>query len=352
MSLKSAFERYLPLIEAELRKALAPSHSQLASFYGMMQYHLGWLDEGFVPTRGGAGKRLRPILCLLTCQATGGDPDQALPAAAAIELVHNFSLVHDDIEDKSHLRRGRPTVWKVWGMPQAINAGDGLIALAHLAMQRLADRAVPSRRVFIALEILDQACLALTEGQYLDLSFEARLDVDVKQYLSMIRGKTAALLSAAAQLGAIVAGSDPESIARYRRFGQNLGLAFQIVDDILGIWGDPQVTGKPAADDIQQRKKTLPIVRALEEEQRSRGKGLPVRSSVKVREIYQREAIDEEAVGVALKILENLGARQYAEVMANEYYQQALAELDAVGVKNEAQDDLRELAAFLVERTY
>ncbi len=310
----------------------------------MMQYHLGWIDEDFAPTTGGTGKRLRPIMCLLTCQATGGDPDQALPAAAAIELVHNFSLVHDDIEDKSDLRRGRPTVWKVWGVPQAINAGDGLIALAHLAMQRLADRAVPSRRVFIALEILDQACLALTEGQYLDLSFEACLDVDVKQYLSMIRGKTAALLSAAAQLGALVAGSDPASIARYRRFGENLGLAFQIVDDILGIWGDPQVTGKPAADDIQQRKKTLPIVRALEEEKRSGVKNL--------REIYQRETIDEEAVEVALKILEGLGARHYAEAMANDHYQQALAELDATGVGNEAQDDLRELAAFLVERTY
>ncbi|MFQ5813240.1 MAG: polyprenyl synthetase family protein [Anaerolineae bacterium] len=337
MSLKNVFERYLPLIEAELREVLATPHPQLTSFYGMMQYHLGWVDEEFAPTKGGAGKRLRPILCLLTCQATGGDHEQALPAAAAIELVHNFSLVHDDIEDNSPLRRGRPTVWKVWGVPQAINVGDGLFALAHLAMRRLADRGVRPRRVLTALEILDQACLALTEGQHLDLSFEARLDVDVDEYLSMVRGKTAALFSAAAQLGALVVGSDPESTARYRRFGENLGLAFQIVDDILGIWGDPQVTGKPAADDIQQHKKTLPIVRTL-------GKDL--------REIYQREVIDEEAVEAALRILENLGARHYAEAMANDYYQQALAELDATGVKNEAQDALRELAAFLVERTY
>jgi geranylgeranyl diphosphate synthase type I len=344
MSLKNAFETHLPLIEAELREALATPPPHLTSFYGTMRYHLGWLDESFAPTTGGAGKHLRPILCLLTCQASGGDPEQALPAAAALELVHNFSLVHDDIEDQSDLRRGRPTVWKVWGMPQAINAGDGLFALAHLTMQCLAARGVLPRRVLTALEILDQACLALTEGQYLDLSFETRLDVDVEQYLSMIRGKTAALFSAAAQLGALVAGSDPASIARYRRFGQNLGLAFQIVDDILGIWGDPQVTGKPAADDIRQRKKTLPIVRALEEEQKNEAKGL--------REIYQRETIDEEAVEAALSILENLGARRYAEIMANDYYQQALAELDATGLENEAQDDLRELAAFLVERTY
>ena len=344
MSLETTFERYLPLIEAELREPFTPPYPHLAPFHGMMQYHLGWLDESFAPTTGNAGKRVRPIMCLLTCQATGGDPEQALPAATALELAHNFSLVHDDIEDQSALRRGRPTVWKVWGVPQAINVGDGLFVLAHLAMQRLADEGVPPQRGLRALETFDQACLALTEGQYLDLSFETRLDVDVEQYLSMIRGKTAALFSAAAQLGALVAGSDPASIARYRRFGQNLGLAFQIVDDILGIWGDPQVTGKPSADDIRQRKKTLPIVRALEKEQRAGGKGL--------KGIYQQEAIDGEAVEAALRILENLEARHFAEAMANDYYQQALAELDATGLENEAQDDLRELAAFLVERTY
>jgi geranylgeranyl diphosphate synthase type I len=344
MSLKSAFERYLPLIEAELRKTFTLPHPHLPSLYNMMQYHLGWLDESFAPTTGSSGKRARPVLCLLTCQASAGDPDQALPAAAAIELAHNFSLVHDDIEDQSHLRRGRPTVWKVWGVPQAINAGDSLFVLAHLTILRLADRGTPPERVLSASKIFDEACLALTEGQYLDLSFEARLDVDVEQYLSMIRGKTAALFGAAAQLGALVAENDAESTARYHRFGENLGLAFQIVDDILGIWGNPQVTGKPAADDIRQRKKTLPIVRALEEEQRTGGKDL--------RKIYQREVISEEAVKAALRILEDLGARRYAEGMANEYYQQALAELDAVGVENEAEGDLRELAAFLVERTY
>jgi len=344
MSLKITSERYLPLIEAELREVLDTPHPQLASFYGMMQYHLGWVDEGFVPTKDGIGKRLRPILCLLTCQASGGHPDQALPAAAAIELVHNFSLIHDDIEDVSPFRHHRSTVWKVWGVPQGINVGDGLLALAHLSLHRLHDRGVPLVCVFAASRILDEACLAISEGQHLDLSFETRLDVDVEQYLSMIRGKTAALFSAAAQLGALIAGDDVESIARYRRFGQNLGLAFQIVDDILGIWGDPQVTGKPAADDIRQRKKTLPIVRAFEEEKGQGGKALG--------EIYQREIIDEEDVENALRILEDLGTRHYAEAMANDYYQRALAELDATGVENEAQDDLRELAAFLVERVY
>lgn len=141
-----------------------------------------------------------------------------------------------------------------------------------------------------------------------------------------------------------MATEDAALVESYRRFGENLGLAFQIVDDILGIWGNPQLTGKPAADDIRQRKKTLPIVRALEEEQRTGGQGL--------REIYQQETIDERAVEVALNVLENLGARRYAEAMANDHYQQALTELNATGMENEAQEDLRELAAFLVERTY
>ncbi len=344
MSLKSASEKYLPFIEAELRQVVTPHDPCLAPFYGMMRYHLGWVDEGFAPSKGGAGKGLRPLLCLLTCQASGGDPNQALPAAAAIELVHNFSLVHDDIEDRSPVRRGRATVWKLWGAPQAINVGDSLFALAHLAMQRLADRGVPHGRVLTALEILDQTCLALTEGQYLDLSFEVRLDVGVDEYLAMIRGKTAALFSAAAQLGALIAESEPQTIACYRRFGENLGLAFQIVDDILGIWGDPQVTGKPTADDIRQCKKTLPIVRALEVEKKTANKSL--------RDIYQRAALDEEAVKAVLNILEDSGARRYAEATAKGYYQKALAELDVTDVGNEARDDLRELAAFLIERTY
>ena len=141
MSFRTTSERYLPLIEAELRGLLTPPHTHLTPFYGMMKYHLGWLDESFAICTGGTtGKGVRPMLCLLTCQATGGDPEQVLPAAAALELLHNFSLVHDDIEDNSELRRDRSTVWKVWGVPQAINVGDGLFVLAHLVMLRLVSR--------------------------------------------------------------------------------------------------------------------------------------------------------------------------------------------------------------------
>lgn len=342
MSLQSAFERHLPLIEAELRKALATPHPSLAPFYGMMRYHLGWVDEGFSPIEAKGGKRLRPLLCLLVCEAAGGNPEQALPAAVAVELVHNFSLVHDDIEDASPLRRHRPTVWRVWGVPQAINVGDALFALAQLALQGLAEQGIPPARALAAFEVLEGACLALTEGQYLDLNFEERLDVTVEEYLRMIRGKTAALLAACAHLGALVASDDTELLTHYRSFGENLGMTFQIVDDILGIWGEESVTGKPVADDIRQRKKSLPVVYALGLRAGKQG----------LREIYGKDKLTEEDVRRAMAILDEAGARRYAERLARDYHWRALAELEATGVENEAQADLRELADFLIERVY
>ncbi len=342
--LKGAFDKYLPLIEAELKKALAEPHPQLAPFYGMMGYHLGWLDENFAPRQAGAGKRLRPVLCLLTCQAAGGDLDQALPAAAGLELVHNFSLVHDDIEDHSPFRRHRPSVWNVWGVPHATNVGDGLFALAYLALYRLADKGLSSHRLLAANQAFAETCLALCEGQYMDMSFEQRLDIDLDEYLGMIRNKTAALIACATQLGAMLATDDPQIVDHYQRFGQNLGMAFQIQDDILGIWGEPEVTGKSAASDILQRKKSLPIVYALEREGRAGKRTL--------REIYSQEAIGEENIPQVLAVLEDLEAHGYARGMAQEYHRLALDELESTGIENESQALLRELADFLVERAY
>lgn len=347
MSLQDIFDRYRPVIEEELRQVLSIPDPQLSPFYGMMHYHLGWTDENFRATRSQAGgKRLRPVLCLLACQAVGGEPQQALPAAAAVELIHNFSLLHDDIEDNSPTRRHCTTVWKIWGEPQAINAGDGMFALAHLALQRLSEKGLPDDRVLAACQVFDQTCLALCEGQYLDMSFEDRLDVDVDQYLAMIRLKTAALMSCSTRLGALLGSGDADLAARYARFGENLGLAFQIEDDLLGIWGEEKATGKPQASDIRQRKKSLLIIYALQQEA-----SLPV-SERRVHEVYQRKVVDEDAIKVVLDSLQALGARQYAQQMALDYHQRALVELEAAGMENEGQDGLRELAKQLVNRKY
>ncbi len=254
---------WLPRVEGEMRELLFNDEAAVAVHYGMLHYHLGWADELLRPQNYPAGKRLRPMLCLMAATETGGEPIQALPAAAAIELLHNFSLIHDDIEDGDETRRHRPTLWKVWGAPQAINAGDAMFTLAFAAMQRLARRGVSAPTTLDALARFTQTCLALTEGQHLDMGFETRTNVTVAEYMRMIQGKTAALVGASVAIGAIIGGADATQIEALQRFGIASGLAFQIQDDILGIWGDPQVTGKAAGNDLLRRKKSLPILHTL-----------------------------------------------------------------------------------------
>ncbi len=349
--MKDIFQRYLTEIEEELQRALPAPDERLSPFYGMMRYHLGWADERFQAAEAKRGKRLRPLLCLLACEAAGGDYRLALPAAAAIELVHNFSLIHDDIEDRGHLRHHRPTVWHLWGEPQAINVGDGMLILAHLTLHRLLERGVSPDKVAAVMKALDAASLSLCQGQYLDLSFEERLDVTVEEYLAMIEDKTASLIACSTQIGAMLATDDGMLIERYSRFGRNLGMAFQVVDDILGIWGEESVTGKPVADDIRQKKKSLPIVYALEQGLGDRGQGLRAREQG-LGEIYGKDVLSDEDMRRVVAILEGVKARQYAERLASDYHRRALAELEKTGIENEAQAMLRELARFLIERVY
>jgi geranylgeranyl diphosphate synthase type I len=259
-------------------------------------------------------------------------------------LIHNFSLSHDDIQDRSETRRGRATVWALWGEAQAINAGDAFFALAHLALQRLFDRGLSPDLVANALRILDQASLALCHGQHLDLDFETRLDVDAEAYLTMIQGKTAALLGCAGQLGALVATNDPIVAQRYQQVGQELGLAFQIQDDLLGIWGDSDVTGKPVADDIRRRKKSLPVVYVLGRHNDS--------DAERLRLLYAKSILSEEDVAEALVILEACQARVYTEALAQRHLDNALSELEAARPESEAGEALQEMAHFLIQRSH
>jgi geranylgeranyl diphosphate synthase type I len=309
-----------------------PDDPALRNFYGMLHYHLGWVDQDFKPAHSDSGKRLRPIFALLSCEASNGDWQAALPAAAAIELLHNFSLIHDDIEDGDRTRRGRATLWSIWGQSQAINAGDALFTLSHMALSGMVSRNVPPPRRLAVRERFDQACLALTQGQHLDLSFESRSMIGEDEYLRMIGGKTAALVAGACAIGAIVAGGD--QIDHFDRFGFELGYAFQIEDDLLGIWGDPKVTGKPAGNDIRHRKKSLPIAFGLAR-------------SEELQRLYAHPSIDVEQI---IKRLEQLGAREYAESIAAQHHQQALAALEATGADNNAAYALKELANNLLHR--
>jgi geranylgeranyl diphosphate synthase type I len=330
-------EPYLTAIETEMRDSVAVDDSALAPYYGMMSYHLGWVDEEFSPSERGTGKRLRPLLCLLSCEASGGDWHQAVPAAAAIELIHNFSLIHDDIEDNSLQRRHRPTLWSLWGQPQAINVGDGLFAISRLALQRLLRRGVSTDKVVRAFRLIDETCLALTEGQYLDLAFETEDSVTVEMYTEMIGKKTAALMACATEMGAVLATDDESIIARYRSFGCELGLVFQIVDDILGIWGVGETTGKAVGEDIVNRKKSLPVVYTLQRSER-------------LREIYREAQMDHARQLAVMETLQMVSAREYAQEMAARHLDVALSNLQATRIQNAAQTSLEEIATYLLDR--
>ncbi|MBV9163725.1 MAG: polyprenyl synthetase family protein [Pseudonocardiales bacterium] len=221
-------------------------------------YHLGWTDVGGAPTRAGGGKAVRPALATLSAQAAGAPAQVGIPGAVAVELVHNFSLVHDDVMDGDTERRHRPTVWAVWGASSAILTGDALLALAQ---EVLLEGASPHRAA--AARLLAEATRHLIRGQVLDVAFERRKDVTLVECLDMVSGKTGALLSASAAIGAVLAGAPAEVVNALSTFGAQLGIAFQLVDDLLGIWGDPAITGKPVFSDLRSRKKTLPVTYAL-----------------------------------------------------------------------------------------
>ncbi len=333
-------DAYLTAIEEEMKAVVSSPEGTLSTYYGMILYHLGWMDEHFSPQEGKSGKRLRPLLCLLCCEASGGDWRDALPAAAAVELIHNFSLIHDDIEDNSYERRHRPTLWSLWGQAHGINAGDGLFVIARLALHRLLERGVSADKTTLAFRILDEACLSLTEGQYLDLAFEGFDAVGLEMYLQMVQKKTAALIECATHMGAVL-GTEKEGIREnYRSFGHQLGVAFQIADDVLGIWGQQEATGKGVGEDIINKKKSLPVAYALE------------KGNKELREIYRREEIGPQQVERVIQLLDSVGAQERARQMANHHYHLALQELDGTGIRNAAQDRLRKLALFLIERRY
>ncbi|HMP39070.1 MAG TPA: polyprenyl synthetase family protein, partial [Roseiflexaceae bacterium] len=193
-------------IRAAMAAAFPDAEARVARYYAMQEYHLGWRDEQLQPADSDPGKLIRPRLSLIACRAVGGDPIRALPLAAGIQLIHDFSLIHDDIEDDSATRRGRPTLWTIWGLAQGINAGDGMLVIAHLAIHRLSSNGIAPEVVLEILRRFDETILTICEGQYLDLLQEGDLTIDEAAYLAMIGRKTAALIAAAAGLGALVGG--------------------------------------------------------------------------------------------------------------------------------------------------
>ncbi len=244
------------MCEPALRRAIESLPDPLR---GMAVYHLGWSDSAGASARAGWGKGLRAGLALATASTLGVDPALAVPVAVAVELTHNFTLVHDDVMDADRMRRGRETVWSLWGVANAICLGD---ALHTLAIRVLSD-GLPDSIVGPAVARLESAVIDVCRGQCEDCAFETRSTVTLDEYLAMAAGKTGALISCACALGALCAGADPTTVEALAVFGREIGLAFQITDDVLGIWGDPAVTGKPVGGDLIRRKRSFPIVAAM-----------------------------------------------------------------------------------------
>jgi geranylgeranyl diphosphate synthase type I len=288
--------------------------SLLDGFYGQMEYHFGWRRADLSPTQAPPGKLLRPTLLLLACELAasrqGADAAEraratarALPAALAVELVHNFSLIHDDIEDHDEERRHRPTLWSVWGQPQAINTGDGMFALARMTLLGLLETGVLAAEVARLAVSLEVTCLRLCEGQHLDMSFEGRHDVTAAMYLDMIARKTAELIACALEMGGRLGGGDDALAMNLREFGRSLGLGFQLRDDLLGIWAPQAVLGKVEAGDLRRKKMSLPVIHALEHAQASDRAALLA--------IYAQEGpASKEQAALALQVIERTGARE------------------------------------------
>ncbi len=332
MSLPAPFYRYQGEIEAELKLVV---HESPLLLYRMIRYHLGWEDEQGQCQQTSSGKLIRPTLCLLACEAVKGDWHAALPAAAAIELLHNFSLIHDDIEDRSWQRRHRPTIWKLWGEAQGINVGDAMHALAQLSLLRLAEKGVSQEKIVLASQLMNQTCLELCEGQYLDIEYQGCLQLNIDDYLKMANKKTAQLFECSFHLGALLGTDNQTLISHLCSFGKRIGLAYQMRNDYLDIWGEGS-----SFSDIKQKKGTLPLIYALEKAKGEEKKNL--------QGIYSKDEVSDEDVAMVLRIWDNLGVRDYVEQMIEQYYHQALQELESARLPSSAHQELAEIASFLL----
>jgi geranylgeranyl diphosphate synthase type I len=321
------------LVEPALRDAVETLPSSMRRIAG---YHLGWWDQNGAKTAASSGKAIRPTLTLLSAAAVGGSPGHAVPAAVAVELVHNFSLLHDDVMDGDLTRRHRPTAWSQFGIGGAILAGDSLLTLA---MDVLATSGHPAAGP--GMRMLSAAVQALVEGQCADVDFEQRATVGLAECEGMAAGKTAALMGCSCALGALFGGAEEDRVGDLRTFGEHLGLAFQHVDDLLGIWGDPVRTGKPVYSDLRNRKKSLPVVAALRS-------GSP--AGADLARLYERATpLSDDELTTAADLVELAGGRAWSQSQADELMARALTRLDELD-RSPATAELVDLARLLTRR--
>ncbi|MCL4378204.1 MAG: polyprenyl synthetase family protein [Actinobacteria bacterium] len=339
--LPEIFNKFRTEIDDEMKSIINAGNLPL---YDMLKYHMGWIDERGNSGNFNKGKFFRATLCMLAFISTdGSNYREVLPAAASIELIHNFSLIHDDIQDNDTQRRHRPTLWYLWGKAQAINAGTAMKVLANLAVLKLQNNMVSYRKQIEVLRILNESCLKMLEGQYLDISFEDKSDVNPDDYITMIEKKTASLIEGAILIGAVL-NLDHKDIKPFKIFGNYLGIAFQIRDDILGIWGSEDKTGKPQASDIRKKKKSYPIIFALKQS--------PPKVKKDLQKIYKCKKINENYVKKILSYLDFVGAKDFCEEKCSYYYNLAINEIKNLPISKDYVDSYMEISRFLLIRDF
>ena len=330
------YQAYSQAVEEELK---AVFESRQGFLYDVLRYHLGWVDQQGQPEPGATPLHFQAAVALAACDSLGGGFHNALPAAASVELVYNFTMVHSDVQSGRAEAGDRPSIWWVWGPAQAINAGDGLHALGRTTMMRLDQRGVPSERVLSAVRSLDRACLTLCEGQYMDLEFQDQLMVSSAAYLDMVGRKAGALTGCAAESGALAAGANDEVCSTLRDVGRGLGAGWQIARDINDLWGERGDGMTPS--NVLNKKKSLPLIHTLEN------------GSVSVKRelgsIYMKRVLEPEDARRLIAILEEADARTQAERKARELVEQALDAAAGTGVPQEEQMHLRQLGEWALE---
>lgn len=334
------FSKLLEPVEQALKDLIKARGKIAPLFKQMVNHHYGWEEKTISTTKG---KRIRPLLTMLVGKSLNGHTKSLVYAAAAVEMIHNFTIIHDDIMDESKQRRHRPTLWSIWGSGQAINAGDGVFALAYFAT-RIIGKELGEAKALQVVNFLTDACLDIVEGQMLDMSYQHALSVPKSDYITMISKKTGVLLECACRCGAVISTDSTKTINSYGKYGLNLGIAFQIRDDYLGIWGEEKITGKPSGIDILERKKSFPAIWALENSSSSTRKEL-------IR-LYSQPNLHDRDIEKIKKIFTALGADKYTKQLAYEYYNKAVDSLRKTTQNTEYDVALLELAEFLIERDF
>lgn len=311
--------------------------------YDMLRYSMGWIDENGNPSSS-QGKALRPTLCLYTCEALGTEFEKAIPAAVALELIHNFSLIHDDIQDQDRMRHHKPTLWALLGAPKALIAGNIMRVLADMTASDLQSNNLSQDVMFEVIELLTKSYLEMIEGQFLDIQFESQPQISIPDYIKMISLKTGSLIKTSITIGAAIGTRDRKLIKEFNGFATNLGFAFQIRDDYLGIWGKSNETGKPVGTDILRKKNTLPIIHVKSQSSDANSK--------RVEKIFLKDTLTDKDLSDILQIMDELQTKEYTSESTNHYCDLALDHLDKLNLENSFKDNYMQLLEFFRSREF